>query len=582
MRGTQLSALSLFFTSAIFLSSAAAQSTSLGLGARFTASDAAQYDPMESVGLSGDTTVAIVKGKAVYVFQKKQSGWTSETQTSELSGVDSFSALVAISGDTVVANGEGSARVFVKPAAGWRSMDETAQLLIGDNGYESVAIDGDTIVVTVAENKGVAAYVFVKPSGGWVTTSTYAAKLTVATNSTPDDPVGAISGDTIVLSGAGAAYVFQKPETGWVTSTVPTATLTAGNSGILGNSVAITSDRIAVGASDYLGIAVDLFVKPPSGWTDATATTVLRSPNLTTVEYNFGTQSSQLAMDDSHLVIGATDHTYVYSQPPSGWAASKWPSQEFVGHTGSYFGTSVAVDGDNVVSLADEEAINGSFTQGAAYLFTLFPNWIQVPTGLVDFQDIDLGNASQIVPVTITNTGTGTLKFTTALPSANFEVLQSGQNTCLAGVPAGQSCVLPIQFDPPGVGVHTGLLTLTSPSSASVRVLTLRGVANGVGAARESDLNFYNVLDGYTETLPLTVANIGVAGSPTITATFNNKFYSLAPGGTCSGGIAAGTTCTLMIQFSPTATGVHNGAVTLTSSSGTVSQVRVTGTGVYH
>lgn len=573
MRRTQLFALSLLFTSAMFLSAAGAQSTSLGLGARFTASNAAQYDAMVDVAVSGDTVAALVQSKNIYIFQKKPGGWTSETQTSELSSSGAIlQGSIGISNDTVVANTQDAAYVFVKPAAGWKSMQETAQLTYGNGDFGYVAIDGDTIVVSAAEGKNVVAYIFVKPSGGWVTTSTYNAKLTVATNVTQDDPPGAIYGDTIVLSASGAAYVFQKPPAGWVTTSVPTATLT----GVGEGSVAIASDRIAVGS----GYAVELFVKPASGWTDATPTVLLQSPNVTVPNYyNFGTQ---VAMDESHLVVGATDHTFVYSKPPAGWAASKWPSQEFVGNPGSDFGTSVAVDGNNIVSLAFLENIKGNFPQGAAYLFTLFPNWIQVPPGVVDFQDIDLGNGGQVVPVTITNAGTGTLNFTTALPSSNFEVLQTSQNTCLAGVPAGQSCVLPIQFDPPGVGVHTGSLTLTSPTSASVRVLTVHGVANGVGAARESDLNFQGVKDGYSETLPLTIANIGVSGSPTIAASFNNKFYSLAPGGTCSGGVATGTTCTLMIQFAPTATGVHNGAITLTSSSGTVSRVRVTGTGLYH
>src|SRR5439155_11469796 len=76
-------------------------------------------------------------------------------------------------------------------------------------------------------------YVFVKPGTGWATT-TETAKLT-ASDGIANDKFGnavAVSGDTIVVgangknNSAGAAYVFVKPGTGWANAT-QTAKLTA-------------------------------------------------------------------------------------------------------------------------------------------------------------------------------------------------------------------------------------------------------------------------------------------------------------------------------------------------------------------
>ena len=325
-------------------------------------------------------------------------------------------------------------------------MNETAQLVGANGGRDGfgqfLAIDGDTIVVGAqpfsTPGPQSAAYVFVKPSGGWATTSTYSAKLT-----TPNENgilSAGISGDSVVLGYTGAAYVFEKPSGGWATTGLPKATLTrsapAGPNDTFGLSIAISGDRIAVGdRAAGIGV-VDLFVEPETGWADATETVELSPPTTPGPTLNFG---DALAMDSSHLVVGSTtDEIFVYSQPPAGWGASAWPSQELTGNSGSFFGSSVAIDGQTVVGGAPRENINGNQIAGAAYLFTLFPNWIQVSTDFLEFPDMTFGS-SEIVPVTVKNLGTGTLTFTTTMDSPNYQVVQGSENTCSAGVPAGQS-----------------------------------------------------------------------------------------------------------------------------------------------
>lgn len=187
-------------------------------------------------------------GKA-YVFVRPASGWTGNLhETAILTASDSqllnyMGASISISGNTVVAgsyghnNFQGTAYLFVAPSGGWSSMTETAQLTASDGkssadfGFSS-SISGNTVVIGAVNALGGrgAAYVFVKPAGGWVS-ATQTAELHAA-NATSGDSFGqsaSISGNIVVIGAPaanvgtnslqGAAYVFIKPASGWTDST---------------------------------------------------------------------------------------------------------------------------------------------------------------------------------------------------------------------------------------------------------------------------------------------------------------------------------------------------------------------------
>ena len=219
-------------------------------------------------------------GKA-YVFVRPNSGWTGNlNQTAILTASDSqllnyMGASIATNGNTVVVgayghnNFQGAAYVFVKSPTGWTSITETAQLTASDGKGSSdfafsTSMSGDTVVFGTpgaAQFKG-AAYIFVKPPTGW-TTMTETAKLHAA-NAIQGDSFGqsaGISGNIVVIGapgavvganqGQGAAYVFTKPKNGWRNSSKATQ-LTA-NDGApndnLGLSAAISRNTIVTGAT---------------------------------------------------------------------------------------------------------------------------------------------------------------------------------------------------------------------------------------------------------------------------------------------------------------------------------------------
>ena len=195
------------------------------------------------------------------------------------------------------------------------------------------------------------------------------AKLT-ASQGAPGDYFGfatAFSGNTVVVGAPyttvngnalqGAAYVFTKPATGWADMT-ETATLTPSDAAAdeyFGLSVAISGNTVVIEAGYGGGPSAYVFVEPAGGWTNMSQTAKLTSPT------NFfgGGSPPSIATDGNTVVIGVpwaplrgqfTGAAYVFQKPPSGWTNISAPTAQLTPElASSFFGTSVSVNGNNVV-----------------------------------------------------------------------------------------------------------------------------------------------------------------------------------------------------------------------------------------
>jgi hypothetical protein len=184
---------------------------------------------------------------AAYLYVRPNGGWHNMTETAKLAASDGvntdlFGSSVAISGGTIVVGatqygnfsnpGTGKAYVFVRPTSGWTSMTQTAELTAsglakGDVFGFSVALDGNVVVVGSSgynENVG-AAFVYQKPASGW------ANMAQTATLTSGDGFVGGfatsvgISGNIVIVGAPyrgftpnteeGAVYAFEEPAGGW-------------------------------------------------------------------------------------------------------------------------------------------------------------------------------------------------------------------------------------------------------------------------------------------------------------------------------------------------------------------------------
>ena len=324
-------------------------------------------------------------------------------------GASNFGHSVAISGNTAVVgapdftSSPGTAYIYVKAKGGaWPTAPSFTLLdpasTPGDNFGVSVAISGGYVVVGAEGTSSFtgAAYIYKRAGGVWSTIPT----ATLAyPSSAPSDQFGisvAISGTTaIVGTGSyapdGAAFIYKKVGSAWTLKSTLTDSLANPHWG-LGQPVAISGNTAVVGA---IGAetgsctvapcgAVDVYVKPNSGWVPtSTPTARLSDPAALQNDY-FG---NSIAIAGRTILSGdynanppAAGPVYVFVRPNTGWASTSTPTQTLHDpHPGSNdsFGLSVAISG--------RTAVVGAYTAppssvGDAYIYKEAGVWPAIPT----------------------------------------------------------------------------------------------------------------------------------------------------------------------------------------------------------
>jgi len=197
---------------------------------------------------------------------------------------------------------------------------------------------------------------------------------------------------------------------------------------------------------------------------------------------------------------------------------------------------------------------------------------VLVSPPILDFGSIPYTD-SATQPLTITNSGTATL---TIDPSSDGRGAVITGNTCGAGIGAGKSCTLQVEFKPVEVGLNHNTITIQTngPRNPTVAV---RGTATGV-AAQTTDLSFGIVKGrGNTASQYLIVYNIGVPGNITVAAETGATTFKVT-GNTCAAGVTAANHCYLTVEFAPVEANVPETAyLKLIPSTGPTQTIKMTG-----
>ena len=193
----------------------------------------------------------------------------------------------------------------------------------------------------------------------------------------------------------------------------------------------------------------------------------------------------------------------------------------------------------------------------------------------LSFGSTAYGMASNAQTITVTNSGSNSLSLT-AVTSSSSDFIAS--STCLgAVVNPGLTCTITVYFTPTALGARSATLTLDGNIASTLSVaLSGTGSSAGVISLSQSSLAFGTVTVGQTSSaLSLAVANnstlgVAIAGVAT-TAPFAVKST------TCSGTLAAGSSCQVSVTYSPTTSGASSATLTVTDAMGTQSAA-LTGT----
>ncbi len=218
-----------------------------------------------------------------------------------------------------------------------------------------------------------------------------------------------------------------------------------------------------------------------------------------------------------------------------------------------------------------------SSTAGVAAVPVQLSGTLQAPAGLnvnpalLLFPIVLPGGSSPSQTVNITNTGGSAANSLSLTATPPFYLVQ---NTCGSSMAAGASCLTGVIFSPSLNGPYGGTLTIASPSLAASASVPLSGTGGTPGSvqALPSIVNFTNQ-SGSSE------IGVGLTSAPvTVTLTNPDSVNSLSSfalsvtagfrlvSTTCSSTLAAGASCTAVVEFEPTTPGPQSGNLIVSSS----------------
>lgn len=196
-----------------------------------------------------------------------------------------------------------------------------------------------------------------------------------------------------------------------------------------------------------------------------------------------------------------------------------------------------------------------------------------------------LGNTSANQSVSVSNSGAAPLNLgsITLAGTAAGDFTRSGTCTANGTLAVGANCTLVLNFTPSVLGPRSATLTLASDASNGSAVLSLSG--SGVAAAAPAVSLTPSALDFGNQTIGVISSARGVTLTNSGSAALNLSSISASTGfgvsHNCGTSLAAAGSCTLAITFTPAASGVFTGSVSIASNAaGSPHSVSLSGNGV--
>jgi hypothetical protein len=191
------------------------------------------------------------------------------------------------------------------------------------------------------------------------------------------------------------------------------------------------------------------------------------------------------------------------------------------------------------------------------------------PTSLA-FPVTHAGATSATKLVTVTNSNTVAINISSiGFTGSNPGDFTISSNTCTATIAAKASCKIKVAFAPTAIGARSAALTLTDSATNSPQSVSATGTGSAAVTLTPVKETYAKTTVGVTTAAKiLTFKNllktsITISG---ITITGTNAGDFAISSKTCTGTLAAATSCTIDVTFKPTATGVRNGTLQVSTN----------------
>jgi len=196
------------------------------------------------------------------------------------------------------------------------------------------------------------------------------------------------------------------------------------------------------------------------------------------------------------------------------------------------------------------------------------------------FGNVAVG-ATSTRTLTITNSGTSNLVITSITATGNFHTA----NCANATVQPRANCVVSVSFTPRVPESSEGSLSIPDNATGSPQTVSLSGTGTApIVSLSPASLAFGNVPADTTSTSQVvTLSNTGNAALSLTSSTFTGTNASdFAKTETCGSSVGAGAKCTIVVMFTPSASGSRTAALSISdNATGSPQTVPLSGSGTH-
>lgn len=210
---------------------------------------------------------------------------------------------------------------------------------------------------------------------------------------------------------------------------------------------------------------------------------------------------------------------------------------------------------------------------------------LAVDSSSLAFGSQSVGATSAARSLTVSNSGTAALTFTSITVGGSAAGDYAAGGSCAVGtpVPAGGSCSVAVQFTPSATGSRTASLALASNASNGTATIALSGTGQGSATPAvtlsPSALAFGSVTVGSSSAAQaVTLRNSGTAPLGVTGIQASGPFSATHD---CGSSLAPSASCTVSVVFTPTGAGAASGSLQVSSdAAGSPHAIGLAGTGL--
>jgi len=196
-------------------------------------------------------------------------------------------------------------------------------------------------------------------------------------------------------------------------------------------------------------------------------------------------------------------------------------------------------------------------------------------TGTVDMTvtptSVPIGNIKDgmkfVKSISVSNKQSSAVSLSEGFSGPNASDFSITGGTCTSTLTAKATCSLTVTFIPTAIGTESSTITVSDAvDPLSPYTVTFSAMATIPESLSVTRLNYGNVAQTASKTLSVTVTNHAKSGPITLTGTniggVNAGDFAVT-GGSCGGSLAASSTCTYAVTFTPSIESAESGSLTV-------------------